>query len=93
MMSLPSTLRNQHDFSRVPRADIPRSTFDRSHGFKTTFDAGYLVPFLVDEVLPGDTHKVSTTGFARLATPLFPLMDNMVIDTHFFLCSCPFNLA
>lgn len=44
-----------HNFSRVPRAEIQRSSFNRSHGHKTTFDAGYLVPFFVDEVLPGDT--------------------------------------
>lgn len=74
----------QHKFSEVPRAEIPRSTFDRSHGHKTTFDAGYLVPIFIDEALPGDTHTVRMTGFARLATPIFPLMDNMVMDTHFF---------
>ncbi|WNK13633.1 MAG: major capsid protein [Microvirus sp.] len=74
----------KHTFSEVPRAEIPRSSFDRSHGHKTTFDAGYLVPILVDEALPGDTFKVSMTGFARLATPIYPIMDNMVMDTQFF---------
>lgn len=74
----------QHAFSQVPKAEIPRSTFDRSHGYKTTFDAGYLVPILVDEALPGDTFNCRMTGFARLATPIFPLMDNMFMDTHFF---------
>ena len=74
----------QHMFSEVPRANIPRSTFDRSHGFKATFDAGYLVPVLIDEVLPGDTFNVNMTGFARLATPIFPLMDNMRMETFFF---------
>ena len=78
----PSTM--VHQFSKVPRADIPRSTFDRSHGHKTTFDAGNLVPILVDEALPGDTFSLNMTGFARLATPIFPLMDNMFLDTHFF---------
>jgi len=73
-----------HKFSEVPRAEIPRSSFDRSHGYKTTFDAGYLIPILVDEGLPGDTFKVNMTGFARLATPIFPIMDNMYMDTHFF---------
>jgi len=73
-----------HQFSQVPKADIPRSSFDRSHGLKTTFDAGYLVPILVDEALPGDTFNVRMTGFARLATPMFPIMDNMFMDTHFF---------
>lgn len=74
----------KHSFARVPKAEIPRSTFDRSHGHKTTFDAGYLIPILLDEGLPGDTFKVDMTGFARLATPIFPLMDNMYMDTHFF---------
>ena len=73
-----------HKFSDVPRAEIPRSSFDRSHGFKSTFDAGYLVPLLVDEALPGDTFNVNMTGFARLATPIFPIMDNMFMDTFFF---------
>lgn len=74
----------KHSFSRVPVAEIPRSTFDRSHGYKTTFDAGYLVPIFLDEALPGDTFKLNMTGFARLATPIFPVMDNMFMDTHFF---------
>lgn len=74
----------KHRFSEVPQAEIPRSSFDRSHGHKTTFDAGYLVPVLLDEALPGDTFKVKMTGFARLATPIFPIMDNMFMDTHFF---------
>jgi hypothetical protein len=73
-----------HSFSRVPQADIPRSKFDRSCGYKTTFDAGYLVPVFVDEVLPGDTFSARLTAFARLATPLHPFMDNLFLDTHFF---------
>lgn len=73
-----------HSFAQVPSVAIPRSSFDRSHGYKTTFDAGYLVPILVDEVLPGDTFSVNMTGFARLATPIFPIMDNMRMDTQFF---------
>ena len=73
-----------HQFSQIPQANIPRSVFNRSHGHKTTFDAGYLVPFYVDEVLPGDTFNVNATCFARLATPIYPLMDNMVLDTFFF---------
>jgi len=73
-----------HQFSRVPSANIPRSSFDRSHGFKTTFDAGYLVPVYVDEALPGDTFKLKMTAFARLATPIVPFMDNLFLDTFFF---------
>jgi len=73
-----------HKFSDAPSVSIPRSSFDRSHGVKTTFDAGYLVPIFVDEALPGDTFKVDLTGFARLATPIFPIMDNMFMETFFF---------
>lgn len=74
----------KHNFSQVPKADIPRSSFDRSCGHKTTFDAGYIVPIYVDEALPGDTFNAKLHAFGRLATPLHPFMDNMFIDTHFF---------
>jgi len=80
--SNPSVMK--HTFSQVPKAEIQRSSFDRSHGHKTTFDAGYLIPIFVDEALPGDTFSLHMTGFARFATPIFPIMDNMVMDTHFF---------
>jgi hypothetical protein len=73
-----------HSFAQVPRADIPRSSFNRSHGLKTTFDADYLIPILVDPVVPGDTFNVNCTHFARLATPLYPIMDNMFLETFFF---------
>ena len=73
-----------HQFSQIPRADIPRSSLNRDHGIKTTFDAGYLVPFYVDEVLPGDTFNLKASLFARLATPIVPIMDNMFMDTFFF---------
>jgi len=73
-----------HQFSQVPKADIPRSSFDRSHNHKTTLDSGYLVPIYVDEGLPGDTFNVKATLFARLTTPIVPIMDNMHLDTHFF---------
>ncbi|AZL82969.1 major capsid protein [Apis mellifera associated microvirus 18] len=75
---------SNHSFARVPQADIPRSTFNRSHGYKTTFDAGYLVPIFVDEALPGDTFSLHMTTFARLATPIAPLMDNLYCDVFFF---------
>jgi hypothetical protein len=81
----------KHQFSQTPKAEIQRSSFDRSHGFKTTFDSGLLIPCLVDEVLPGDTFNVNMTGFARLATPIYPIMDNMFLDTHFF--SVPMRLV
>jgi len=73
-----------HKFSEVPKAEIQRSQFDRSFGYKTTFDAGYLIPFYCDEALPGDTFQLRMQGFARLATPLKPLMDNMTLETFFF---------
>lgn len=73
-----------HAFSQVPRADIPRSTFNRSHGHKTTFNSGDLIPVFVDEMLPGDTFNLKMTAFARLATPIVPIMDNMYMDAFFF---------
>ncbi len=75
---------NVHQFAMIPRADIPRSKFDSQKSYKTTFDAGYLIPVYVDEVLPGDTINLQMTAFARLATPLFPIMDNMHLDSFFF---------
>ncbi len=74
----------QHQFAEVPHADIRRSTFDRSHGLKTTFNAGQLVPIYADEALPGDTFSCNVTAFSRLATPIHPTMDNAFMDTHFF---------
>ena len=82
---------NYHQFAEVPHLNIPRSTFDRSHGYKTTFDSGYLIPILVDEALPGDTFSTNMTAFARLSTPINPIMDNMYMDTHFF--SIPVRLV
>jgi len=73
-----------HKFSMIPRADIPRSKFDCQKTHKTTFDSGYLIPVYVDEVLPGDTFNLKMTAFARLATPLYPIMDNMIMDSFFF---------
>lgn len=73
-----------HNFQDTPRADIPRSSFDRSHGVKTTFNAGWLVPFYVDEALPGDTFNLKATAFARMSTPIKPLFDNLFMETFFF---------
>lgn len=75
---------NQYRFSEVPEVNIPRSTFNRTHTYKTTFDSGYLIPFYVDEVLPGDTFKAKFNLFARMATPIVPVMDNLYLDTHIF---------
>lgn len=79
-----STVSPQEQFARIQGPELQRSTFDRSHGYKTTFDAGQLIPFFVDEALPGDTLNMRANIFGRLATPLKPVMDNMFIDIHFF---------
>jgi hypothetical protein len=68
----------------VPRSDVPRSRFQMQKTLKTTFDAGFLVPIMCEEALPGDTFNVNATLFGRLATPIFPVMDNLYIDTQFF---------
>ena len=75
---------SSHSFAMVPSPEIPRSRFQMQKTLKTTFDAGYLVPIMCEEVLPGDTFNVSATLFGRLATPIFPVMDNLHIDTQFF---------
>ncbi len=77
-------MKSQHQFSQVPRADIPRSSFNLSHGLKTTFDVDYLVPILVMDIIPGDTFNLKASFFMRLATPLHPIMDNMYAETHWF---------
>lgn len=84
MSRMPSVMSGSHNFSTVPSADIPRSSFDRSHGYKTTINSGYLYPIFCDEVVPGDTFHVSMHGFCRLATPLKPIMDNAYFNTFFF---------
>lgn len=73
-----------HLFSHIPSATIPRSKFNRSFSLKTTFNANYLIPVFVDWVLPGDTFNVRMTAFARLATQIAPIMDNLYLDSHFF---------
>jgi len=80
----PSVMSAQQHFSKTPTIEIPRSRFDRSHAYKTTMDAGFLVPVFIDEVLPGDTFDLKATAFARLATPLKPFMDNVYMDVHYF---------
>ncbi len=64
--------------------DIRRSTFDRSHSLKTSFNVGDIVPFFIDEVLPGDTFNVDTSKVVRLQTLLTPVMDNIYLDTYYF---------
>jgi len=77
-------MKSQHQFSQVPRADIPRSSFNLSHGLKSTLDVDFLVPILVADIIPGDTWNLRASFFMRLATPLHPIMDNMYCETHWF---------
>lgn len=81
----------EHSFARVEGPSVPRSQFDRSHGHKTAIDADYLYPVLVDEVVPGDTFKVRANIFARMATPIYPLMDNLFLDQFYFFV--PYRLV
>jgi hypothetical protein len=74
----------QFTFSEVPQADIPRSSFNRSSTHKTTLDTDYLYPIYVDEALPGDTFNMNCDFFARLNTPIYPLMDSLYADIHWF---------
>lgn len=75
----------QHSFSELPAADVNRSTFDRSRGWKSTMpEAGILYPCFVDEYLPGDSMSVRSTAFVRLATPLKPIMDTLHVQMHWF---------
>lgn len=76
--------RKNNRFSQIPNSPIQRSVFDRSHDYKTTMDAGYLIPFFVDEVLPGDTFKLRVNAFVRMNTLIAPFMDNVFLDTFFF---------
>lgn len=83
-MRIPSSTQNH--FAITPQVNHQRSAFKCDHGYKTTFNSGYLIPFFWDEVNPGDTFKVKTTAFIRFATLLFPLMDNMKFYTYYFFC-------
>ncbi len=71
-------------FSILPSTNIRRSKFDRPYTHKTTFNAGVLVPFYCDEVLPSDTHKVKTNVLIRMSTPIHPVMDNSFLDVYYF---------
>lgn len=75
---------SQHVFSAIPKANVPRSVFRRNHNLKTTINTDYLYPIYVDECLPGDTFVFKQHIFARLSTPLTPIMDNLYLDTFYF---------
>lgn len=81
-MRMPSN--TQHNFARVPQANIPRSQFRSLYTNKTDIYAGFLVPFIVDEVLPGDTFNDKFAFFGRMDTPIKPIMDNLYLDTFYF---------
>lgn len=81
----------KHAFGNQPRAEIGRSTFDRPNGWKGTMDAGYLYPVFFDECVPGDTFVCNTSVIMRMNTLLYPVMDNMYCDIHFF--SVPLRLV
>lgn len=83
-LNQPRKLVDQAEASVIESANIPRSTFVGSYTHKTTFDQGKLIPVLVEEVLPGDMFKYNVSAYVRMATPLFPMMDNLRLDTHFF---------
>jgi len=76
----------QHNFATLPPPRNPRSTFNRSCANKTTIGHKYLYPVFIDEILPGDTVNMRATFFARLATLLHPVMDNLYLDMFFFWC-------
>lgn len=73
-----------HSFAQVPSVDIPRSSFKRPSGHTTAMDCDYLVPIYLDEVLPGDTFNMDCNFFARLATPIHPIMDNVYMEVHWW---------
>ena len=73
-----------HDFSMIPRSEVPRSIFKMRHSHKTTFDAGYLVPIYCEELVPGDEYRGKMHAIARLATPIAPFMDDLTFESFFF---------
>lgn len=79
---------SEQHYSQVPHAEIRRSRFKRDFSLLTTINEGDLVPIYVDEVLPGDTFKIDVNGLVRMATPLYPVMDNCNMDVFFFFVPC-----
>ena len=77
---------NERHFNSVPQTHVSRTRFKRDQNILTTFDAGKLIPFYVDEVLPGDTFNVKTAAIIRMTTPKYPVMDDAYIDFYYFFC-------
>jgi hypothetical protein len=77
---------NERHFNQVPETHVSRTRFNRDQNILTTFDAGKLIPFYVDEVLPGDTFSVDTAAIIRMNTPKYPVFDDAFIDFYYFFC-------
>ena len=77
---------NERHFNQIPEMKASRTRFNRDQTILTTFDSGKLIPFYVDEVLPGDTFRVDTSAIIRMTTPKFPVMDDAFIDFYYFYC-------
>lgn len=77
---------NERHFNQIPQMKASRTRFNRDQTILTTFDAGKLIPFYVDEVLPGDTFNVDTAAIIRMTTPKYPVMDDSFIDFYYFFC-------
>ena len=77
---------NERHFNQIPEIKASRTRFNRYQTILTTFDSGKLIPFYVDEVLPGDTFRVNTTAIIRMTTPKYPVMDDAFIDFYYFYC-------
>ena len=77
---------NERHFNEIPQMKASRTRFNRDQTILTTFDAGKLIPFYVDEVLPGDTFSVDTAAIIRMSTPKYPVMDDSFIDFYYFFC-------
>lgn len=77
---------NERHFNQIPEMKASRTRFNRNQTILTTFDSGKLIPFYVDEVLPGDTFNVDTSAIIRMTTPKYPVMDDAFIDFYYFYC-------
>lgn len=77
---------NERHFNQIPQMKASRTRFNRDQTVLTTFDSGKLIPFYVDEVLPGDTFNVDTSAIIRMTTPKYPVMDDAFIDFYYFYC-------
>ena len=77
---------NERHFNQIPEMKASRTRFNRDQTILTTFDSGKLIPFYVDEVLPGDTFNINTSAIIRMTTPKYPVMDDAFIDFYYFYC-------